>query len=136
MRRRNRKKRMDGFASPVPVAGFLVLISSFALIYVWLGCRCDSLGKEIRKLEQERVVLHKKFLNEEYRWAQMKSPRSIEKALARFNIAMTWPANSQIIRLQDPEKKRHGPVRPGHDIAKATAADSRKSASEEWQIGP
>jgi hypothetical protein len=96
---------MHGFVFPVPFAGVLVLIATLAMIYVWLGCRCEVLGREIKTLEQEREVLHKKHLNEEYRWTRMKSLRSIENALAGFSIQMTWPANNQIVRLQDTAKK-------------------------------
>jgi hypothetical protein len=102
MMRRNRKKMtMDGFIFPVPFAGLVVVISALALGYVWLGCRCEALGKELKRLETEKAELSKRWLNEEYNWTRMKSPQSIERALARHGIAMTWPRPEQIVRLTE-----------------------------------
>lgn len=86
---------------PMPFAGLVVLLCAFALGYVWLGCRCEALGRELKTLENEREVLHKQYLNEEYKWIRMKSPHELEKALEKHNIIMTWPANDQVIRLSD-----------------------------------
>jgi hypothetical protein len=126
MRRRNRKKQVDGFVFPVPFAGLLVIIATLALTYVWMGCRCESLGKEIKALEQEREVLQKKYLTREYTWTQMKSPRNIEKALARFNIKMIWPANNQIVRLQDTPKKGVGKSVAGAGHMQRNVVQGRK----------
>ncbi len=100
MARRNRKRRkMAGFIFPAPFAGLMIMISVLALGYVWLGCRCESLGREIKDLEKEKDILTKKYLNEEYQWARLKSPRQIEKALQAHHIIMTWPRSDQIIRV-------------------------------------
>ncbi len=99
MKKKNRK-RVDGFVFPVPFAGVLIVIATLALAYVWMGCRCEALGREIKSLEQEKTVLYKKYLNEEYRWTQMKSPRNLDRVLARHRIEMVWPLPSQIVRLR------------------------------------
>jgi len=110
MARRNRKKRMDGFMFPVPFAGFVVAASTLALGYVWLGCRCDSLGSDIRELEKESIALNKAYLNEEYRWTRIKSPRNIERALAAHGIQMTWPRRDQVVRLYETGEPGRGAV--------------------------
>jgi len=99
--RNRKKKQMDAFIFPVPFAGVVMLFSMLALGYVWLGCRCEALGKELKALEKESSGLRKKFLNEKYKWARMKSPRNIEGMLAHHNISMTWPRRGQVVRLQD-----------------------------------
>jgi hypothetical protein len=101
--RRNRRKRLHWFAFPVRYAGLVVLGSVVALSYVWLGCRCESLGREIRTLEIERDQLKKELLNEESRWSKMKSPGSIEEALDKHKIVMTWPRRDQVVRLDNRE---------------------------------
>jgi hypothetical protein len=100
-KRRNRKKRVDGFIFPAPFAGVLVFISVAALSYLWLCSRCDELGREIKVLEKEQVQLENKFLNEEYKWMSMKSPKNIEETLMRYGIAMTWPRRDQVVWLAD-----------------------------------
>jgi hypothetical protein len=130
MRRRNRKKQLHGFVFPVRITGFLVVVSTLALIYIWLGCRCEALGKEIKVLEQEKGVLYKRYLNEEYRWTQLKAPRNIEKALAKFNIPMIWPASHQVVRLQDSDGSRRANSRL--EVATASPMDAgvqRQTAS-------
>ncbi|MBN2301518.1 MAG: hypothetical protein JXN60_03275 [Lentisphaerae bacterium] len=109
MARRNRKK-INGFVFPVPLAGIAVILMTLALVYVWLGCRCESVGKDIKKLEAEQISLKKKCHNEELRWAQMKSPRNIEKSLARNGLVMTWPRRDQVVRLYDAELFDDGPA--------------------------
>jgi hypothetical protein len=101
MIRKNRKKRMHGFVLPAPFAGTVVTGALLALSYIWLGCRCDSLGRDIKALEIEKAQLKKELLNEESRWAKMKSPSNIEMMLAKNNIVMTWPRQDQIVRLYE-----------------------------------
>ena len=93
---------MDGFIFPAPFAGIVSLIAMLGLGYVWLGCRCEDVGREIKKLEIAREALNKKYLNEEYRWTRMKSPRNLEEALERHGIVMCWPVGRQLVRLRDP----------------------------------
>lgn len=108
VRRRKNKKKVDGFVFPVPFAGLVVLFSAFALCYVWLGCRCEALGVEIKALESENDALNKKYLNEEYKWTRMKSPRNLERVLRERNIVMSWPRRDQVVRLYDTSKYQSG----------------------------
>lgn len=101
MARRNRKKKKNGFALPVPFAGIVVLICTVGLSYTWLNCRCEGLGKEIKGLEQQLVELETRYEREEYRWMRLKSPRSIRQALDRNRLVMTWPRPDQVVHLSD-----------------------------------
>ena len=99
MARRNRKKKKDGFALPVPFAGVVVLICTVGLSYTWLNCRCEALGKEIKELEDHLVQLEDRYEREEYRWMRIKSPRSIRRALERNCLVMTWARPDQVVHL-------------------------------------
>ena len=109
MTRRNRKnrKQVHGYNFPVPFAGAILVLSSLALVYVWLGCRCESLGKDIKELEVKKSILDKKYLNEEYRWIKMKSLGNIEKTLAKSGITMTWPRRDQVVRIYEERSYRN-----------------------------
>lgn len=121
MSRRNRKKRKAaGFIVPLPFAIGMVLASTLSLGYLWLGNRCETIGKELKGLEARKEDLHRKCLYEESRWANMTAPQEIEKALRRHNLSVTWPSSDQIVRLSF------------SDVVEALANGSRKSAS----IGP
>ncbi len=101
MTRRNKKKKLHVFAFPVPFAGVVVLLATFALGYVWLRSRCESLGSEIKALELKKESLSKKCREEQYKWSRMKSPRNIERSLARHNIVRGWPRRDQIVSFHD-----------------------------------
>ncbi len=103
MSRKNRRKhRQDGIILPIPFGGIVVLLSSLAIGYVWLDCRCGAIDIEIKQLQKQRDALQKTHLNEQCRWARMKSPRSIEAALREHRIQMALPRSDQIVVLRDP----------------------------------
>lgn len=102
MARRNKKKhRQNGIILPIPFGGIVVLLSSLAIGYVWMDCRCGAIGAEIKQFEKDRSALHKTHLNEQCRWAKLKSPRSIEAALREHRIAMSLPRRDQIVVMRD-----------------------------------
>lgn len=113
MIRKNRKKRLHSFVLPAPLSGVVVAGALLALSYVWLDCRCESLGRDIKNLEAEKVQLKKDLLSEESRWSKMKSPANIEAVLAKHNIVMTWPRQDQVVRLSD------AGVNAGHQVKKS-----------------
>jgi hypothetical protein len=99
MPRQNKKlQRNEGPGLPMVVAG-AVMVAVAGLAHVWLGCRCEMLGRDIRRLEIERDSLTKQYLNEEYRWARAKAPRSLESALAEHRLEMTVARCDQVVRI-------------------------------------
>jgi hypothetical protein len=102
MKRKRNRKKVNGFVFPAPFAGVVVLVSTFALGYVWLDCRSEALGEQLKAMELRRTVLEKMQCNEEYRWSMMKAPQNMERALAKHGIEMTWPREDQIVRLCRP----------------------------------
>lgn len=101
MARRNRKKqKVNGFLMPAPVASVVVMLSVLALAYIWLGTRCESVGKAIKVLESEQIILKQELSNQRGKWAEMKSPRNLALALAKHGIHMTLPKGKQIVEIR------------------------------------
>lgn len=97
--RANRKWQTGGHAVPVKMAILILVASAMALGYIWLEIQCEALGKELKVLEAQRDALNRKCLQEESRWANMKAPGSIERALALHHLRMGWPSREQIVVL-------------------------------------
>jgi len=103
MARRNRKRaRREGVAFPVPFVGIIVLVVSLGLVYVWLDCQCNALGKAIKTLEIEQQDLQKKAGRAQFRWAQLKSPQNLDAVLARYSMEMHVPQWNQVVKLDRP----------------------------------
>lgn len=101
MARRNRKKQtVNGFLLPTPVTTVVVVVSTLALGYIWLGCQGETVGKAIKAQEAEQMILQQQLSNEAGRWAEMKSMRNLESALRSRGIAMQAPRPAQTVQLQ------------------------------------
>jgi cell division protein FtsB len=98
-KKKQQKKQSQGDIFPAPLAAILLLAAVLSLTYVWLCGRCDALGRDIKALEQECEEIRRRRLNEEYKWANMRSPRNIERALREHNLDMDWPDRRCIITL-------------------------------------
>jgi len=129
-RKRNRKKRVEGFVFPTRIGAVIVVLAMAALGYLWLYTQCDELGREIKKLETEQTKLQRKYLNEEYKWMRMKSPENIEATLARHGISMTWPRRDQVVWLADARLASVETGRPGrHNKRGARVAEVRRGSA-------
>ena len=100
---KNRKKRTAGFVFPLPMAGILVVPVVLLLLYVWLDARVQALGTRIKTLEQQQVEIQKHYDTELWKWETLKSPSNIEKMLNKTKLVMIWPAEANIVRLQEPD---------------------------------
>jgi len=98
-RKRNRKKRVEGYMFPVPFATLVVVGGVAALAYLWMISRCEAIGAEIKALEVVEASLAEKYLNEELKWTRLRSPQNLERILARNGVKMDWPARGQVILL-------------------------------------
>jgi hypothetical protein len=100
--RRNgsRRKRADLVARPLVavLAGACLL----ALSYLWLCGRCEAMARDLKRLEQERAETHRRRVNEEYKWSNLRTLQNVRAALARFEIPMAWPGEAQVIHLARP----------------------------------
>jgi hypothetical protein len=100
MMRKNRKKRQGGFMFPAPLAAVLVIVAALSLLYVCLNAKTEALGRELKALEGRRDALRAKLIREQWVWAQMQAPSSIERALRDHGLVMMWPAVEQIVRVR------------------------------------
>ena len=84
----------------VPV---MTLMAALGLVYLHLHSACESVGRDIKRLENEHAELRKRVVNEERNWVAARSIRNMETLMARYGIVMTWPAEQNIIRLRAAE---------------------------------
>ena len=99
--RRNRRKRVNGYAARVPLAVFVAVALMLIIGMLWLKAGSDALGAEISRLERVSQDLTEQLLNEEMKWNRMQSARNISTVLTRSGIRMDWPASGQVVRMQD-----------------------------------
>lgn len=111
MARGNRKKGAGGYLVSWRLIILLVAASLICLCYLWLRGRCEALGEELKALEVRKASLRSLYLAEESRWSDLSSPAEVEGALRRHGLVMTWPDQSQIVRLE--------PVRGPQEILQA-----------------
>jgi len=102
MAKHNRRKRTEGFVIALPWAAVLMGFVVLMLMYVWLDARGQALGGRIKFAEKERAEIQKRYDYELWKWETLKSPSSIEKALVQNRVAMIWPEESRLVRLQEP----------------------------------
>lgn len=103
MARKNRKNEHEGSRMILWGVSLSVLAAALAMVYLSLYNTCDGIGRQIKKLEDERAELHKRVVNEERNWATACATPNMERLMAHHGIAMTWPAEKNIIRLRPAE---------------------------------
>ena len=98
---RNRLKKKNNSESVFPSILALVLLGATALAlgYLWICGRCDDLGRRLKDLEQQRLAMQRRIVNEEYKWSNMTSPQNMEKLLQVHGLAMTWPTEKSVVRI-------------------------------------
>ncbi len=101
-RRITNKKRQTRSCFPAPLAMVLTLAATLALSYVWLCSRNEALAASIRELEEQQEQVQRRLVTEEFKWSQLLSPRSVERALARFDLPLVWPSERQLVHLSRP----------------------------------
>lgn len=99
-RKKNRKKDSESFIFPAPFAAILGAVALVSLGYLWFCGRCEALGAQIKILEYRKVEAHKRVINEQYKWSNMKSPGNILALLQHYNLLMNYPDESRVVRLR------------------------------------
>lgn len=84
----------------IPLVAFL---AALGLAYLHMINACDNVGREIKRLENERAEIRKRVANEELNWGMASSIRNVEGLMSKHGIEMTWPEERQIIRLRAAE---------------------------------
>jgi hypothetical protein len=104
--KRNRRKRVNGYANRVPIAVVVVVAMVMLIGSLWVKSSCDALGVEIRRLEQVSQELGERLLTEDMKWNRLRSVDRIRASLATNGVRMDWPVRDQVVKLAD--------VRPVH----------------------
>jgi hypothetical protein len=102
----NRKNGAHRFFPLQVFAGF-VMIGAFAICVVYLKVSAQSVGREIKAMEAQRMVLRERQRKEDTEWALIRSPASVENALRQHGLVMTWPRSDQVLRLALPSYPAH-----------------------------
>ena len=120
-RKQNRKQSDEGIKLPPAFAVILGLAAAVSLSYLWFSGRCETLGVQIKKLEEQKIETHKRVLTEEYKWSNMKSPGNIEQILQKHHLVMTWPGPERVVRLRsNPETLKPAQVVQRREYAQHT----------------
>ncbi len=128
--RTNRKKeRSRGFLVVGPLALVMVFGSGLSIGYLWLEIRCEALGRQLKQLEVKKHQVHTKYAMAESRWARMTGPEQLEGALRRHGLAMEWPREDQILRV-DRTARSSGSHETGGRMVVAHRTTVHSSAAE------
>ena len=103
MAKRNRRNGEEGHRALAWGVALFGLAAVLAGVYLGLYNSCETIGRQIKKLETDRAELHKRVVNEERNWAMARSIGNMERLMAAHGIAMSWPEERNIIRLQAAE---------------------------------
>ena len=99
MAKRNRKNGREGNRLMAWGIALCSLAAVLAMVYLGLYNTCESIGRQIKKMENEQAELHKRVVNEERNWATACSTPSMERLMAHHGIVMSFPEEQNIIRL-------------------------------------
>ena len=103
---KNRKNGQEGGRMMFWGVALCVLGAALAMVYLSLYNTCESIGRQIKRLEAERAELQKRVVNEERNWAMARSIGNMERLMDSYGITMSWPDERHIIRLRaaDPDQ--------------------------------
>ena len=102
MARRNKKRTEKNDAGFLPlVVGFAAVVLLFGLTYVRLCSQCESLGRDLKALENQKLESENQRQIEQYKWNVLKSPLRVEQALERQKMAMAWERRDQVFKLAE-----------------------------------
>jgi cell division protein FtsB len=103
--RRNRKREPLRFGT---VAKSLITCASIAAIgvgYVWQKNQIYRLGDEMKKREATLLATEKRNTMLNAQLAQFKSPAYLESRCQQYNLGLTAPKESQMVRLLEPGRE-------------------------------
>ncbi len=101
-KRKKKKMKKNQVQVPFPIllANMLVLVAVLGLSYMWLCSRCDAIGRDIKSKEMALTAAQKRLVNEQDRWSYITSPANLERAIKKYQLNMTMPRESQIVRVR------------------------------------
>jgi len=101
-KKQRRKSRKAEVRIPFPMllANILVFVAVFGLSYVWLCAQCDTLGRDIKRLETAHRSAKIRVISEQDRWSNLLAPANFARALKHHHLAMTLPDERRIVRVR------------------------------------
>lgn len=120
--RRNRKREPLQFGT---VARSLVTCASIAAIgvgYVWQKNQIYRLGDEIKRREAALLAAQKRNTMLAAQLAQLKSPAWLESRCQQYNLGLTAPRETQMVRLLEPGPEWDARVLPVAQPARRIAS--------------
>lgn len=102
-RNRNYRKQVKARLLPGWLVVLVVAAAGLGFGYLWLGTRCDALGRRIKELEKQRVEVRRQVVNEEFKWSNLTTFENITRLLKKHNLEMDWPKQNDVVRLRRPE---------------------------------
>lgn len=88
----------------MPFAGLVIVGVTITFGYILLGQRCQSIGGELKALEQRGAELRRENRQHVFKWTQMKSPQHLEVSIYEHGIHMTWPSSHQVVSFSRVER--------------------------------
>ena len=82
MAKRNRKNGEEGHRTMVWGISLFGVAAVLAGIYLGLFNACETIGRQIKKLEYDQAELRKRVVNEERNWAMARSIGNMERLMA------------------------------------------------------
>ena len=131
MRRNRRIKKNSRFAtSSMGIASLIISAFIMMMIFFAMNSRCSAISREIGKKEKILKRLEAELTREKTHWDEMKVPRRLDVALARFGLEMDFARGDQIVRMG-----RNGVPVPGQ-LALKRLRGSRQVASASSATAP
>ena len=100
--KRNRKREPLRVGTVAKTLLVCVCLAGVGLGYVWQKNQIDRLGDEIRRREATLAAIQKRNALLTAQLAHLKSPAILEARCQQYNLGLTAPHDSQIIRLTEP----------------------------------
>jgi hypothetical protein len=80
--------------------GLVVALVTMAAAYLTVGEQSRAEGRRVRKLEFKQEELLRLQRKENYRVANLTSPRSLEELIKLHRLPMIWPPESAVVRIR------------------------------------
>ena len=102
-RERNRNRLWEDQARvgllPARLVGIAVLIAAPLVLYSVNRGQCKFVQREIKSLEVAAAKLENELLRERATWGERKEPANLMRALDKFDIAMGYPTERQVVMM-------------------------------------
>jgi len=103
-------------------------IAVLGLLYVYGKTRIDRLGDEMVKREAILTATEKRNTMLAAQLAQLKSPAVLEQRCQQYNLGLTAPKDTQMVRVYEPGPEWDAQLVKPADPVSATAARTKTSS--------